>query len=421
MAHSWPVESTGKSLREFLLDSSLIYTLLLTIPSNATVTTTLLYDASLMPSPTSGAPPMGTFSITLGDAEEVQSNCLVDGSPQQAWGCNLAPNSLMGLVIEDIVGDGEGSGATLFYNSADEEIASGAQLSYMQTNFSPFLTVTDNDDKSSGLAFYFQDFYDKVVVVPENAIDFSNSKRVKRDGYYHEPFVVPDAWKSRKELLQPGEKPWFCVWNETFVEGFIYIDEKIVSNSSSSSSSSTSTSTPSPSSSGVSTPQTTTGTPMTTSSPSPSSQTSASPSDIITTTVTMTSTTAVYTGPSAGFQNWAGSEKWRAQRHEFEAGAVYQRQAPAAYSPLPYVVKIEERRLPNSPQPYCQQYQILDNHHANFLTDSNGNAIIVELNEQDPTYGAYQSAGVAGSTKKKRQAPGQFANACHCQWMAGES
>lgn len=194
-----------------------MYVLLLIAARNATVTTTLLYDASLMPSPTSGAPPMGTFSINLGPPEEVQSDCLLDDDDvSSAWDCNLAPNSKMGLIVQDIIGDGQGSGATLFYNSNDQEISAGAQLSYMKTRFSPFLTVTDNDDKDNGLAFYFQDFYDKIVVVPEGSINLHNNKRVKRDAYAQPPFVVPAAWRSRKEVLVPGAKPWFCVWNETF-------------------------------------------------------------------------------------------------------------------------------------------------------------------------------------------------------------
>lgn len=397
--------------------------LLLTIPRNATVTTTLLYDASLMPSPTSGAPPMGTFSMNLGPPEEVQSDCLVDGTLSAAWDCNLAPNSKMGLVVQDIIGDGQGSGATLFYNSDDDEIAAGAQLSYMQTRFSPFLTVTDNDDKDNGLAFYFQDFYDKIVVVPETGIDLTRSKRVKRDdGYTDEPFVVPAAWRSRKEVLVPGDKPWFCVWNETFVEGFIYINEPSISSISSTTSSSSVSSTADPSSSSTAssssqtTSQTTSG-PEPASPPSRTSSKVSSPTDIITKTITEASTTAVYTGPAQGFQDWVGSEKWKASRHQYETGPIHKRQSPGSWESLPYVVKIEERRLPNSPQPYCQQYQILDNGQANWLSE-NGGPVIVNLSEQDPSFGAYESAGTV-TTKRKRGAS-QMANACHCQWMSGE-
>lgn len=84
---------------------------------------------------------------------------------------------------------------------------------------------------------------------------------------------------------------------------------------------------------------------------------------------------------------------------------------------FPYIVKLEERRLPNNPQnPYCQQYQVLDSWSANWVADNNGNPIIVELNEQDPSFGAYESAGMADTTKRKRTVPG----GCHCQWMSGE-
>lgn len=356
---------------------------------------------------------MGTFSINLGPAEEVQSECLIDSSISAAWDCDLAPNSKMGLVVQDIVGDGQGSGATLFYNSDDDEIAAGAQLAYMQTRFSPFLTVQDNDDKDNGLAFYFQDFYDKIVVVPEHSIDLSNYQRVKRDSHNSVPFVVPAAWRSRKEVLVPGAKPWFCVWNETFVEGFIYVNEAIASSTTSTSTSSTPT---------VSSPLAQ-DSPKTTAAPpwptGPPSYTAGSSNDVITTTITDTLTTAVYSGPAQGYQEWAGSQRWKASLHEHATGSMNKRQVPGPWEALPYVVKIEERRLPDSPQPYCQQYQILDNGQANWLSDGDGGPIIVKLNEQDPSFGSYQNAGTPSNSKRKRGIS-SMANACHCQWMSGE-
>lgn len=358
---------------------------------------------------------MGTFAIVLGPAEEVQSNCLVDASVSAAWDCDLAPNSNMGLVIEDIIGDGQGSGATLFYNSDDTSIAPGAQLSYLQTRFSPFLTVTDNDAKANGLAFYFQDFYDKVVVVPEAAINLNNAQRVKRDSFSPSPFVVPAAWTSRKEVLLPGAKPWFCVWNQTFVEGFIYINEAIASSTIRSSTSWTSTAS---SSSSKSSSKTTSMPPWPTTPASYTTSSHGSPTDVVTKTVTEASATAIYTGPAQSFQDWAATRKMQAMRHEDELGFMSKRQAPGTWGPLPYVVKIEERRLPDSPQPYCQQYQILDNGQANWLKGENG-PIIVQLNEQDPALSAYQTASTGSKLRRKRDTA-MIPDACHCQWISGE-
>jgi len=86
----------------------------------------------------------------------------------------------------------------------------------------------------------------------------------------------------------------------------------------------------------------------------------------------------------------------------------------------PYIVKIEERRLANNTiQPYCQQYQILDNGEYNWVADASNNPIIIPLNEQDPPYAAYVSAGASGFNtdgNNKRQLP----NSCHCQWWSGQ-
>ena len=37
------------------------------------------------------------------------------------------------------------------------------------THYAPFISVQDNDEPSWGPAFYFQTYYDKFVVVPEEA------------------------------------------------------------------------------------------------------------------------------------------------------------------------------------------------------------------------------------------------------------
>ncbi|KAF2167186.1 hypothetical protein M409DRAFT_66220 [Zasmidium cellare ATCC 36951] len=384
----------------------------------ATVTVvTSLYDASLIASPTSGAPPTGTYALTLGQPEETQCACLPSQAQQVAWDCNLTPNAALGISVE-IPGPGKPSGASVFYASNDTTIAYGAQLSSMNTPFAQFLTVQDNDDKSNGPAFYFQQFYDKVVVVPEEAIAVpSDSKKGKR-GEYPPGFIVPEEWSHRKQVATPGDKPWFCVWNGTFLEGFIYIQQAASVSSSVASTTSAANST---------SPPHTTPPPSTTTGFTPTPPTTPPP-DIITTTITAPFTTATFTGAASDFNEWASARVDEAKRRfygkELEDGyhAKEKRQNPNdAWSQMevfPYIVKLEERRLPNNPQnPYCQQYQVLDSWGANWVADNDGNPIIVELNEQDPSYGAYESAGLASQTKRKRTIPG----GCHCQWMSGET
>ena len=292
----------------------------------------------------------------------------------------------------------------------------------MQTLFSPFLLVTDNDSPDRGPAFYFQQQYNKVVVVPGDAIN-QNAKKFKR-GFPKNPA----AWLSRKEYATPGDKPWFCYWNNTFVEGFIYPNEKAKASPSSASSY------PTPPATATSTPQGTASSTTGSSTPSatPWSITWADPWETVATTVDMSTTSCTYTGAASGFPNWMHDNypywykhgdhngnknsppgrKKRSMPYQLDSDGDYDAQQ------YPYLVKIEERRLPGSPQPYCVQAQVLDNHHWNWVTYPDGEQITIYLSESDPGYSAYLAAGEASNRRlgKRRTIPGE----CHCQWQSGQ-
>jgi len=69
----------------------------------------------------------------------------------------------------------------------------------------PSILVTDNYDPIRGPAYLFQKSYDKLVILPE-------STSIARRG----------AVGSGQGVVQPGDRPWFCYWNETLLEMFIY-------------------------------------------------------------------------------------------------------------------------------------------------------------------------------------------------------
>ena len=391
-------------------------------PSITVVTS--LYDASIIATPTSGAPPTGTFALQLGAPQETQSDCLQDKSQQIAWDCNLSPNSALGMIVGQPPNT-QGSGAVLQYASYQDTIAYGAQLSYMNTTFAQFLTVQDQDDKQNGPAFYFQQFYDKIVVVPEAALSTGNSKN-RRRGWYSNGWSVPEAWHARKQLAAvPGEKPWLCVWNDTLIEGFIYVTETLTTTASTTQPTNSSMpATSSPSSAGT---ITATVTPTPTSTGAANSYNPSGPpgAQVITKTISNAWTTATYTGPVAAFTPWSLSVTDQAKRVAYAGLGSHQKRDddgdydddnPLDYwstlAKFPFLVKLEERRVENSPQPYCQQYQVLDNGQANWLPDENGKPIVIDLDEQDPDY----QGGDNGSKMRKRGVP----NACHCQWMSGE-
>ena len=299
-------------------------------PTNSVITS--LYDASSIAAPTN-APPTGTYALDLAGPQQTGSGCLTGVSQQVAWSCDLVPNSALSLVIGQPPNT-QGSGAVIQYASYNSSITLGAQASYMNTTFAQFLTVQDEDNKGDGPAYYFQQFYDKVIVLPEGSLSATAAKAVRRDV----EIEYGESLQQKRAVMSTGDQPWFCVFNDTLLEGFIYVDRNA----------------------------------------------STSTSILNSTTVsaaTVTSTTSSATSSASGTD----------LRSVIEDGYW------TGLAQFPFVVKLEERRVEGSPQPYCQQYQILEDGEANWIPGKDGQPIIVQLTESDSGY-----------------------TGCQCQWMSGE-
>ena len=322
------------------------------------------------------------------------------------------------------------NGAFLFYGSTDTEICYGAQYQFMGTQFAPFIAVQDNDYPDHGPAFYFESLYDKIVVLPESAfpVPGANNKQKRQ-------WTLPPGWGTQKQVVSPGEKPWFCVWNKTLIETFIYVQQPVPLNytdsfppsayPTSTAESANTTAVPP-----VATTAVVSGSALSTATSSgPTATTGVPLTGSFTMTISNPSTTTTVTAASSaishgGYPPWVRPDgdndgddhKTKIKRwHRLRQSDMYD--TLALY---PYIVKIEERRLANNTiQPYCQQYQILDNGEYNWVADASNNPIIIPLNEQDPPYAAYVSAGASGFNtdgNNKRQLP----NSCHCQWWSGQ-
>ncbi|RMY48484.1 hypothetical protein D0865_08060 [Hortaea werneckii] len=388
--------------------------------SELSLASSSFYDASVIASPTSLAPPTGTFALSLSTPQETQAQCLPQPVQQPAWSCDLGGPPATAFIVETPEGSNK-TGAAVFFASEDESVCYGAQGSSLQTNFAPFITVQDSDSPNAGPAFYFQQFYDKLVVLPEDTWDASNlpttsssSKKAKRQF----PQIDPDFLRSR-QVAQAGDKPWFCVWNKTFIEGFVYVQQPVAT--SYSLSSSLLTPTPSLNTS-----------PPTTSS-SHSTSISPAPTQMVTSTYAGQFFTSTWTGPASDYSEFPvraadrereyekvytvdhddddhdhdddndNSYRRRSKRWGFQEDLLYE-----SMDLYPYVVKLEERRLPgNTVTPYCQQYQILNNGGYGWVEADDGGPIVFELEEEDPSYANYDSRMVPGG--------------CHCQWISGQS
>jgi len=353
-----------------------------------------LYDATLLPTPITIAAPTGTFALSFSTPQQTQADCLTTSDQQSAWSCDLAGDLEAAAISVEGMG-GNGSGAYIYYNSnPDQKICYGTQLSWMQSAIAPFQAVQDNTSPGSGPAYYFSQFYDKLVVVPETALnpsEESTSNKAKRQS-----LQLDQSWFQQKQIAAAGDKPWFCVWNNTFMEGFIYIQEPVPASYSLNSSSSSSSTGPPPSTSASSAATT----PPSSSTPSPTS----GPTTSLPPPPTSTSSTGIPTSAfSYHIAEQTGSNNHNKRQQQNDDDDNDDDTTAADLHLYPYVIKIEERRLSgNSVKPYCQQYQILDDGSYNWVANSAGEPIIIYLDESDPSYSAYQSAGIAGSSSSRK-------------------
>ncbi|OCK82201.1 hypothetical protein K432DRAFT_293758 [Lepidopterella palustris CBS 459.81] len=370
-----------------------------------TITTTpSMFDATIIPTP-SGLPPLplGTFTLPIGTPQEEDSNCLTVSNQNSAWSCKMSGPPIKLSVFQ--TPGGGGLDASLDPMLGDDAVQYGVQTPTfdMQT----LSLVLDQDYPHFGPAFHFQGMYNKVVVLENFAA--GAGLRARDPGNNKDQDDDDDGSSSssnhnfhHRSEVQPGDFPWYCYWNQTFIEGYLYVQDN----------SSAATDMGSSSTSGA-----TTSPPSSPSSSSPTSKPDTSRASII--------STSAFTYPTT---YPSGSFSWPTT-HPTSIPYVHRRDPrPPAY---PRIVKIEERRLPGSPQPYCQKMQVLDNGNLVQAINSIGGAIIINLQETDPSLQQFsaQSAGPASmsgaaatstsATNLKREISPRDdpQNACHCQWI----
>jgi len=237
----------------------------------------------------------------------------------------------------------------------------------------PMQLVLDLDYKAYGPAFHFQARYDKLVILRPDELSPSAGFN-KRSDSFRQRFQV-----------KPGDLPWYCFWNSTYIEGYIFAEDN------STAASLTSMPTQAPSGS-ISASYDMAGFPITTAGIAAAGSATVNSASVVATSAPVS-----------------------------KRDATSDASAPPRMPPYPRIVKIEERRLPNSPQPYCQQMILLDDGKVTPATTSNDVPKKIWLQESDPSYDDYVAAQATSTNKNRRdgtlQRRSDPSDACHCQWM----
>ncbi|KAF2633641.1 hypothetical protein BU25DRAFT_356183 [Macroventuria anomochaeta] len=338
-----------------------------------------LFGATPIPTPSGfSSLPTGAFSLPLGFPQEANPGCLVQANEYSAWSCKMTFAPII-LTINNTGVDSNGNqqqGASTRGGALapDGVIQYGAQTP--QLDLEPMQLVLDLDYKNYGPAYHFSARYDKIVVLRPEELTAGSSLK-KRE-------TTDDTPSRQRFTVQPGDYPWYCYWNRTYIEGYIYAED----NSTAASFTALPTTWP-----------------------------TNPPSSTVPDTVTFAAATFAPTSTTTTLPNAAAdvipTSSSIARRDAIADAAASSSRIP----PYPRIVKIEERRLPGSPQPYCQRMVLLDNGKIAPAPNGNDPVLMLWLQEQDPSYAEYFTATASAQSKRDVERRGDPADSCHCQWM----
>jgi hypothetical protein len=267
-----------------------------------------------------------------------QSSCILNTAENSAWSCSI-PNTPLEMGVFEIQAADELMNKEMIINYGNNSMnfyPYGAQPPIIPT--ARVLTlVNDSEYPDRGPAWFFQMTYNKMVVLRKESLSVTpNSKR----GYKTSQFM------GRMGVAQVGEQPWFCYWNGTLLETFIYVNETSSSAAASTSSAAGATYT---------------------------SGTNTYSSDVPTNTASGSQQSG---NPSSG-----GSSRG-------SGGSSGGPPNPQLLAPYPKIYKVVERRIPRGPQTvpaYCVAHTIQGDGSASPVLNSTGQPVTIYLNETEPT------------------------------------
>jgi hypothetical protein len=320
-------------------------------------------------------------------------DCIQDPSLLDAWSC--LPPIGVGVTIL-----GQGSNATLAFDPYPLEPTFwyGAQPPDLNRRPLQLAPSMDRDSDELGTSLFAWTNYDKLTICEMILVSYTSSLT---NFAVHEEDLQPSGPSKRDhdgERGMPAHKPWFCWFNQTVLEVFIYVGKPLDS--------ATVTSTDTLASSATASSMLTSSL-LQSSSPTPVTSSATIPIHVPTfIPAAASSFYAAAASASASYHPWfsAYSDDSMVKRNWYDD---IQRNEYADY---PLLIKIEEKRKPSGNiQPYCQQMQILEN--MKFVPKEAVDPIPVP---------EVASAEAPASRRFRRRGSDDGGTTCACQWISGQ-
>lgn len=318
---------------------------------------TSLIDAEPVTSTPSDLPSLqtGSFAVPLKSPVKNSNSCL-NPAQNNSWSCADGPSINLEIIGSGTriplvnVSSGLKPGITR-YGAQPPELVAPVTLTVMN----------DKNDRGKGPAYFFQQLYNKVVIVKEVELVYSGPKRSLTRGIEASKSMTEGGRGAgpKIEKIRPSDKPWYCIWNDTILEGFIYATQEN--------------------------------------------------DDAVGISAPLAPMSTIYDAFAPGLAATSASPLLATSTNN-------------PLLPFPKRVKLEERRTVNSPQPYCKQMQLLD---SGQLVPAADPPLVQRLDEVEPMQqNRLEYGGGSGrrrtpmeASSKNSQERRSMTEPCQCVWV----
>lgn len=184
-----------------------IVTMTATPQMDATPITTVPHHMSALPT--------GKYVIPASSKNQSKF-CVADADYKASWACSHKGD--LPIDVQEI--DSLHGSISFESGPYSGTFTYGAQAPYLPVPTQSMKMVHDTNEKHLGPALFFMTSFDKLVVIPEDTFPSNAiSKRGVSEGE-----ILPRA-SNRGQVAKPGDEPWFCWWNSTIMEFFLYVNE----------------------------------------------------------------------------------------------------------------------------------------------------------------------------------------------------
>jgi hypothetical protein len=150
----------------------------------------------------------GIFALPVQLPQQQSSACLARTNESVAWQCT--PGTIQLNLLPAPVGDANATMVTIGSFSS-----SGSRLYGDQVPDIPLVRMQAVGDAATedGIAYHFRTTYNRVVLLREDDFILRKERQAQSPG--------------RQSVFLPGDSLWQCTFNETLIEGYIYVSKPI--------------------------------------------------------------------------------------------------------------------------------------------------------------------------------------------------